>query len=153
MLKNIFFTKSVKCDISKFSEFHQDYESSGLILFSESWIFANFVTKQPAVISTTSCYLQHSVQHQRVGSKSTEWYIYLLCFVRWLHKHIFGQERLMQLRRRRPQWRQRNATAPALIWRLIKKDDGKNIHNDFAKNAEKKEEEVIKTLSPKNADS
>ena len=44
MLKKIFFTKSVKCDISNFSEFHQDYESAGLILFDESWIFANFVT-------------------------------------------------------------------------------------------------------------
>ena len=44
MLIKIFFTKSVKCDISNFSEFHQNYESAGLILFGESWIFANFVT-------------------------------------------------------------------------------------------------------------
>ena len=72
MLKKIFFTKNIKCDISNFSEFHQDYESAGLILFGESWIFANFVTEQPAVISTTSYYLQHSVQHQWVGSKPTK---------------------------------------------------------------------------------
>ena len=44
MLKKIFLIKSVKCDISNFSESHQDYESAGFILFSESWIFANFVT-------------------------------------------------------------------------------------------------------------
>ena len=44
MLKKIFLIKSVKCDISNFSEFHQDYESAGLILIGESWIFANFVT-------------------------------------------------------------------------------------------------------------
>ena len=36
--------KSVKCDISNFSESHQDYESADFILISESWIFANFVT-------------------------------------------------------------------------------------------------------------
>ena len=72
MLKKIFFTKSVKCDISNFSEFHQEYESAGLILYRKNWIFANFVTEQPAVISTTSCCLQHSVQHQWVGSKPTE---------------------------------------------------------------------------------
>ena len=64
MLKKLFFIKSVKCDISNFSEFHQNYESVGLILFGESWIFANFATLQPAVISTTSCFLQHFVQHQ-----------------------------------------------------------------------------------------
>ena len=58
--------------MSNFSEFHQDYESAGLILFGESWIFANFVTEQPAVISTTSYYLQHSVQYQWVGSKLTK---------------------------------------------------------------------------------
>ena len=72
MLKKIFLTKNVKCDMSNFSEFHQDYESAGLILFGESWIFANFVTEQPAVMSTTSYYSQQSVQHQQVGSKSTE---------------------------------------------------------------------------------
>ena len=44
ILKNIFLTKSVKNDISTFSEFYQDYESASLILFGESWIFANFVT-------------------------------------------------------------------------------------------------------------
>ena len=44
MLKKIFLTKSVECDISNFSEFYQNYESAGLILFGESWIFANFVT-------------------------------------------------------------------------------------------------------------
>ena len=44
MLKKIFFTKSVKCDISNFSEFHQDYEFAGLILFGENCFFANFVT-------------------------------------------------------------------------------------------------------------
>ena len=44
MLKKIFFTKIVKCDISNFSEFHQEYESAGLILFRKNWIFANFVT-------------------------------------------------------------------------------------------------------------
>ena len=44
MLRKIFFTISVKCDISNFSEFQQDCKSEGLILFSESWIFANFVT-------------------------------------------------------------------------------------------------------------
>ena len=72
MFKKIFLTKSDKCDMSNFSEFHQDYESAGFFLFGENWIFANFVTEQPAVMSTTSYYLQHSVQHQRVGSKSTE---------------------------------------------------------------------------------
>ena len=30
------------CDISNFSEFHQNYESAGLILFGKSWIFAKF---------------------------------------------------------------------------------------------------------------
>ena len=44
MQKKIFLTKSVKCDASNFSKFYQDYESAGLILFDESWIFANFVT-------------------------------------------------------------------------------------------------------------
>ena len=44
MLKEIFLIKSVKCDITNFSEFHQDYKSAGLIPFGESWIFANFVT-------------------------------------------------------------------------------------------------------------
>ena len=58
--------------MSNFSEFHQDYESAGLMLFGESWIFAKSVTLQPAVILTTSCCLQHSVQHQWVGSKPTE---------------------------------------------------------------------------------
>ena len=66
MLKKIFLPKSVKCDMSNFTEFHQDYESAGLILFGESWIFSNFVTEQPAVTLTTSYYLQHSVQHQWV---------------------------------------------------------------------------------------
>ena len=32
------------CDISNFSEFHQDYESAGFIIIGENWIFANFVT-------------------------------------------------------------------------------------------------------------
>ena len=36
MLKKIFLIKSVRCDISNFSEFHQNYESAGLILFGES---------------------------------------------------------------------------------------------------------------------
>ena len=72
MLKKKFLTKCVEYDMSNFSEFHQDYESAGLILFDESWIFANFVTEQPAVILTTSCHLQHSVHHQWVGSKLTE---------------------------------------------------------------------------------
>ena len=53
-VKRLFLIKSIKCDMSNFSEFHQDYESAGLILFSGSWIFANFVTEQPAVMSTTS---------------------------------------------------------------------------------------------------
>ena len=44
MLKKKFLIKGVKCDISNFSEFHQNYESAGLILFGENWIFANFVT-------------------------------------------------------------------------------------------------------------
>ena len=44
MLKKIFFTKSVKCHISNFLEFHQDYESAGPILLDESWMFADFVT-------------------------------------------------------------------------------------------------------------
>ena len=44
MLKKMFLTKSVKCDTPNFSEFLQDYESAGLILFGESWIFTNFVT-------------------------------------------------------------------------------------------------------------
>ena len=43
MLTKIFLTKSVKCDVSNFSEFHQDYEFAGLILFGETWIFAYFV--------------------------------------------------------------------------------------------------------------
>ena len=43
MLKKIL-RKSVKCDISNFLESHQDYESAGYIVFSESWIFDNFVT-------------------------------------------------------------------------------------------------------------
>ena len=41
MLKKIFLIKS---DISNFSEFYQDYEYADLILFGESWNFANFVT-------------------------------------------------------------------------------------------------------------
>ena len=44
IFKKIFYIKSVKYDISNFSEYHQDYESAGLILFDENWIFANFVT-------------------------------------------------------------------------------------------------------------
>ena len=44
MLKKVFLTKNVKCDMSNFSESYQDYESAGLILFGESCIFANFVT-------------------------------------------------------------------------------------------------------------
>ena len=44
MLKKIFFTKNVKCDLSNFSEFNQNYEFADLILFGESWIFANLVT-------------------------------------------------------------------------------------------------------------
>ena len=44
MLKKYFFKKSVKCDISNFSEFDQDYESAGFIQIGENWIFANFVT-------------------------------------------------------------------------------------------------------------
>ena len=44
MLKKYFLQKSAKCDISNFSEFHQEYESAGLILFRKNWIFANFVT-------------------------------------------------------------------------------------------------------------
>ena len=43
MLKKLFLTKSVKCDISNFSEFHQEYESAGLILIWKNWIFTNFV--------------------------------------------------------------------------------------------------------------
>ena len=35
MLKKEFLTKSIKCDVSNFSEFHQYYESAGLILFDE----------------------------------------------------------------------------------------------------------------------
>ena len=44
MLRKILLTKSIKCDVSNFSKFRKDYESAGLILFDESWIFANFVT-------------------------------------------------------------------------------------------------------------
>ena len=49
MLKQIFLTKNVKFNLSNFLEFHQDHESAGLILFGENWIFAYFVTLQPAV--------------------------------------------------------------------------------------------------------
>ena len=38
----------------------------------EVGIFANFEVEQLTVISTTNCYMQHSVNHQRVGSKLTE---------------------------------------------------------------------------------
>ena len=31
------------CDISNLSKVHQNFEFAGLILFGESWIFANFV--------------------------------------------------------------------------------------------------------------
>ena len=44
MLKKIFLLKNAKCDISNFLEFYQDYEYADLILFGESWNFANFVT-------------------------------------------------------------------------------------------------------------
>ena len=54
----LFSYKSIYCDISNLSEFHQNYEFAGLILFGESWIFADFVAWQPAVIFTTSCCLQ-----------------------------------------------------------------------------------------------
>ena len=40
----VFSYKSTCCDISNFLEFYQDYESAGLIIFGERWIFANFVT-------------------------------------------------------------------------------------------------------------
>ena len=43
MLKKILLTKSVKCDMSNFSEFHQDYEYASHVLFYLGWIFANFV--------------------------------------------------------------------------------------------------------------
>ena len=43
MLKKIFLTKSVKCDMSNFSEFHQDYEYACHILFYLGWIFADIV--------------------------------------------------------------------------------------------------------------
>ena len=41
--KILFLYKSIYCDISNFSEFHQDYESASHIPFGESWIFSNFV--------------------------------------------------------------------------------------------------------------
>ena len=41
--KRIFSTKNIKCDMSNFSEFHQDYEYASHILFYQSWIFADFV--------------------------------------------------------------------------------------------------------------
>ena len=43
MLKKYFLIKSIKCDMSNFSEFHQDYEYASHVLFSLGWIFANFV--------------------------------------------------------------------------------------------------------------
>ena len=43
MLKKVFLIKSIKCDMSNFSEFHQDYESASHVLFYKSWIFVNFV--------------------------------------------------------------------------------------------------------------
>ena len=58
--KRIFSTKDIKCDMSNFSEFHQDYEYASHILFYLGRIFANLIAKQPPVIFTTN-YLQHSV--------------------------------------------------------------------------------------------
>lgn len=43
MLKKIFIIKNVKCDISNFSEFYQEYKYVCHILFYLSWIFAGFV--------------------------------------------------------------------------------------------------------------
>ena len=84
----LFLYKSMYCDVSYFSESYQDYESAGLILFGESWIFANFVTKQPAEISTASCCLQHSVHHRWVGSTPTDWVLFLLGFVHRLYERL-----------------------------------------------------------------
>ena len=53
--------KSIKCDMSNFSEFYQDYEYASHVLFSLGWIFADFVRWQPAVFFTTSCCLQPAV--------------------------------------------------------------------------------------------
>ena len=44
MLKKIFFIKNDNYNISNFSEFYQEYESAGLILFWKNWILTNFVT-------------------------------------------------------------------------------------------------------------
>ena len=43
MLEKIFLIKNIKCDMSNFSEFHQDYEYASHILFYLGWIFANLV--------------------------------------------------------------------------------------------------------------
>ena len=37
------YSKSTYCDKSNFSEFHQDTEYASYILFSDRWIFADFV--------------------------------------------------------------------------------------------------------------
>ena len=42
MLKNVFLTESSKCDMSNFSEFHQDDEYVSHILFYLDWNFADF---------------------------------------------------------------------------------------------------------------
>ena len=43
MLKKSFLVKNIKCDMSNFSEFYQDYKFASHVLFSLDWIFANFV--------------------------------------------------------------------------------------------------------------
>ena len=67
-----FLYKSMHCDLSNFSEFHQHYDSASYILFNESWIISYSVAEQPDVILTTNCCIHHFVKYQQIGSKLTE---------------------------------------------------------------------------------
>ena len=58
-----------------------------ICMFCSTWWkldFCQFCCITAAVNSTTNCRIQHSVYHKWVGSKPTEWVLYLLCYVHWL---------------------------------------------------------------------
>ena len=54
------------------------------LFFDKELLQTRFCSLKPAVISITDSCMQHFVYNHKIGSKSTLWYIYLLCFVHWL---------------------------------------------------------------------
>ena len=83
--------QNISINVSNFSEFHPNYESSSHILFFENWFWP--IALKTAVIWTISCCILHFVFfYQHIVSKPTIWVTHLFCFVRWLWKWLSSKD-------------------------------------------------------------